>query len=986
MSAPPSGRPIFPTLLPPRVRTLLRVTVVLAGFMLASALYLLLNRLADGLGWTLLAAGSTSLPSVFQAVLLAHTGVGLLTAALALTFVLAHLPKVWRRRHRSSILTGALFVGVAVVLVVTGLFILTEAASRENRWAWWLHVACAAFIPTGYVAHRLVSVARPAGASIGRYALAVAGAGAVLVAAHAVGGTGAAIPPEARAALDAGFATGPSGRDRSPGQFADSSLALADFVPADFVPPQSLFFPSAVTTTSGGRVPARILTPGDGAGATPSPVEEVRRKGFASEGPIGAEGCVRCHADTAEQWAASAHRFASFNNPFYEASVQSLRADSSPPNVWIQRHQQVNSRVGLGPGTVKSKWCAGCHDPALLFTGLIDEEIERESREAQAGLTCLACHAIDRLHGTSGNASYNIDDTREDPYLFADAPAGTWGAFLHDMALRAKPTVHKRRLLKPLHSEPEFCATCHKVRLTEPVNEYRWLRGQDEYDNWHDSGISLNAARTFYLPETRRVCQDCHMPLEAAPLGDLAAENGLVRSHRFLAANTALPYVRADSVTLRRTEEFLRDGVLRVDVFAVRFGDDEIAFALDGEPPILEPGERVVVDVVVRNLAVGHTFPGGTNDSNQGWLEVELLDADGRALAGSGSIASNGRLDSLAHVYGSVLLDRDGQRIQRRNAQDIYVTAAANVIGPGTADVAHYEFVVPEQAAGGSLTVRARLMWRKFDRGFTEFAFAANPEGFRRFSDVPELPVTQIVTDALMFAIVPSTRDDPSTRGNPRSDGSATTAGTADGEDWTRYNDYGIALLLEGNTRLAMRAFDRVRAAHPEKIDGPINMARTALRDGNLEAAYDLLQEAERIRPGDARSAWVWGQVLQEDGRYEDAVLAFRRVLEAFPEDRATWRNLGRALYLSQQYEEALVALDRVLQIDPEDRVAHYHRMLVFRALGRQVEAAAAESAHERYRIDDAAQAVAGAYRRAHPGVNLMAQPIHVHRLEGERR
>jgi tetratricopeptide (TPR) repeat protein len=955
---------------------LLRVTVVLAGFMLASALYLLLNRLADGLGWTLLAAGSTSLPSVFQAILLAHTGIGLLAAALVLVFVLAHLPRVWRRRHGSSILTGSLFVGVAVVLVVTGLFILTEAASQENRWAWWLHVACAALIPLGYLAHRLVSLARPARSSIGRYALAVAGAGVLLVAAHVAGGNDTRKGPEAQIALDATLGTGPSGADRSPEEFSDSS-----FVAADFVPPQSLFFPSPATTTSGGLVPARVFTPGDGSKTTPSPIDEVRTEGFASEAPIGAEGCVRCHPDTVEQWSASAHRFASFNNPFYEASVRSLRADGSPPNEWIRLHQKANPEAPLESGPVKSKWCAGCHDPALLFTGLIDKAIDRVSREAQAGLTCLACHAIDRLHGRTGNANYNIDDTGDDPYLFADAPAGSWRAFVHDMALKAKPTVHKRRLLKPLHSEPEFCATCHKVRLTEPVNEYRWLRGQDEYDNWHDSGISLNAARTFYLPESRRVCQDCHMPLEPAPRGDLAAEDGLVRSHRFLAANTALPYVRGDSATLRDTERFLRDGALSVDVFAIRRGDDRTPLALDGERRTLEPGERVVVDVVVRNRAVGHTFPGGTNDSNQGWLEVELLEGDGRILAKSGSIAPNRRLDSLAHVYGVVLLDREGRRIQRRNGQDIYVTAASNVIGPGTADVAHYEFVVPERAAGGNLTVRARLLWRKFDRAFTEFAYAANPEGFRRFADVPDLPVTEIATGEASFAIASGALADPSTDGETGTDGSAKKAAARD-EDWTRYNDYGIALLLEGNTRLAMRAFDRVRAAHPDRTDGPLNMARTALRDGNLNAAYDLLQEAEGIRPGDPRAAWVWGQVLQEDGRYEDAILAFRRVLEVFPEDRAAWRNLGRTLYLHRQYEEALVSLDRVLRIDPEDRVAHYHRMLVLRALGREVEAAAAEAAYERYRIDEAAQAVAGAYRRAHPGVNLMAQPIHTHRLE----
>ena len=122
--------------------------------------------------------------------------------------------------------------------------------------------------------------------------------------------------------------------------------------------------------------------------------------------------------------------------------------------------------------------------------------------------------------------------------------------------------------------------------------------------------------------------------------------------------------------------------------------------------------------------------------------------------------------------------------------------------------------------------------------------------------------------------------------------------------------------------------------------------------------------------------------VLQENGRYDEAVLAYRRVLHDFPEDRASWRNLGRVLYLNGQYEEALQALDSVLEIDPEDRIAHYHRMLVLRALSREDEALKAEQAYQYYQIDESAQELTRRYRLKHPEDNREVIKIHVHPLE----
>ncbi|MDZ7362795.1 MAG: tetratricopeptide repeat protein [candidate division KSB1 bacterium] len=989
----------LPSALPAPLKGLLITALVLAAFMLANTLYLLLNRLADALGWKLFAASDISLPQLFQAMVLTHTGAGLLLVALMLVFAVTHLVKVWQRHHPSSIISGISFVAVGLTLAVTGLFILTAAASRDNKWAWWAHVICAALIPLGYFLHRASSFVQPKRATLKRFVLAVAGLVLILAIAHSFTHRDIVRTQEAQAALEKGLHQGPGAKYRDLAKYfpqprtasnqysinSHQSTVTSDpdgrsqrpatsnqspaFIPTGFVPTGSPFFPSAATTSSGGFLPSRIITRDD-LGSPEKLKKDLDQYGFVKETLIGAETCDRCHQDIVAQWATSAHRFSSFNNPFYEATINDMRENANAPNLWVEDHVKEYPATAGRIGMVKSKWCSGCHDPALMLAGKMDNVIDRNTAEAQAGLTCLACHAIDQIHNRTGNGNYNIADEQEDPYLFATAKTGSLGAYLHDAALKAKPTVHKRQMLKPFFRTSEFCATCHKVALNVPVNNYRWLRGQNEFDNWHDSGVALNASRTFYLPPKKRECQECHMPLEPAIRGDLAAKNGMVRSHRFPAVNTALPFLRGDQESIKYIEKYLRDEKLTVDIFAVNSERwKEPVMAIDRRLPQLAAGEKVTVDVVVRNKGVGHTFPGGTNDSNEGWLEFSLRDETGATLVISGDVGKDGHLDPMAHVYKALILDKHGNPIHKRNAQDIHVPVFVSVIGPGTADVAHYEFTVPPELAGKKLTMRARLLWRKFDRHYTEFAFAKNPIGFKQFDKTPDLPITEIAASSVTLEVVAS-------GAKPASQEVADVPA-----EWMRFNDYGIASLLEGDTRRATQAFARVAALQPQSIEGPLNLAKTAVRDGNIDNAYKYLRQCEKIKIGDARVAWVWGLALQEDGRYAEAVLAYQRVLEQFPDDRAAWRNLGRTFYLDQQYEKSLEAFAQVLKIDPEDRVAHYHQMLCYRALGRQREAEMAAQAYELYQIDESAQEITRAYRAKDPGANLMAQPIRTHRL-----
>ena len=217
--------------------------------------------------------------------------------------------------------------------------------------------------------------------------------------------------------------------------------------------------------------PATMNDEGDGPPGKffPSSAQTIDGKNIPADYFMQSKACQRCHADIYRQWESSAHHFSSFNNQWYRKSIEYM--------------QEV-------AGVRSSKWCAGCHDPALLYSGLFDTPI---------------------------------------------------------------------KFLKPFmrNQLPEFCAGCHKVHLDVPLNNYRWIRGFNEYDNWQASGVSGQGARSFYYPATAMICSDCHMPM--VPSRDDGNIDGYVHSHRFPGANTAVPVANEDPVQLEASKRFLED-------------------------------------------------------------------------------------------------------------------------------------------------------------------------------------------------------------------------------------------------------------------------------------------------------------------------------------------------------------------------------------------------------------------------------------------
>ena len=640
--------------------------------------------------------------------------------------------------------------------------------------------------------------------------------------------------------------------------------------------------------------------------------------------------CQECHPGSYARWAMSAHHFSSFNNPFYRRSVE-LMADTV--------------------GREKTKWCAGCHDPVVLFSGKMGKatlhKFTYDDFEAQQGLTCMSCHSIAQVKDISGNGSYVIEESKQYPFAFAKNP---WLHQVNKLLIRMEPSLHRQTFMKPFMRQPEFCSTCHKVALLPPMNGYRWLRGQDHYDSWQDSGVSGFAVRSFYDPPAPKACRDCHLP----PFRDdeFGSRGGFVHDHAFPAANTALPTIRGDREMEDLTEKFLK-GSLTADIFAIKRGGR--IFPIGPELPSLSPGETVEVEVVVRTRKLGHQYTNGTADSNETWVAFSGENG-GKKLVESGTLGADGRLDAAADRLSQLALDHSGQPMDRRQPADVHTGLYNNAIGPGADRLVRYALKVPADARG-LVTVSAAVDYRKFSRDYS--IFVGGP-------DAPKLPVVEISRDTVSLPVASAPAPAPGERANTD-------------KAWLRWNDYGIGLFLQGDLKGAEAAWQKTAELAPDKPDGPLNRARALIQEGNLADAETALNEAERRRPGWAKTAFFRATLEKEQGQLDEALADMARVTDRFPKDRVCWNQTARILFLQGKYREALDAIAKVYAIDPEDLSAHYNAMLCFKALGRRKEGEIEERWYAYHKDDETAAALMATFRRDHPFANRESLPIHVH-------
>jgi tetratricopeptide (TPR) repeat protein len=748
--------------------------------------------------------------------------------------------------------------------------------------------------------------------------------------------------------------------------------------------PQSPFWPSSTVTSVKNYIPSSYF--------------------------LASEKCGECHKDIYEQWKSSAHHMASFNNQFYRKSIEYM--------------QDVQH------STKPTQWCAGCHDHAVMFAGKwatpIREQID--TPEAHAGLGCLSCHAISRVGGTMGNGDFTLQYNAIHDLAVSDNPV------IHTLArflTYTNPEPHRRTFLKPFMRTSEYCSACHKVHLDVPVNNYRWVRGFNDYDNWQASGVSGQGARSFYYPAKPMVCQDCHMPLVKSD--DPAARKGKAHAHYFAAANTATATANEDEAQLKRVEDFLKSGFMRIDIFAASpvantgalemrrtatdtpklastfaVGEEsdqqgqvffrevgKIAAPLNRGSRAFEPGSTVRVDVVVRTVKIGHFFPGGTVDAQEAWVELKGTDASGRVVFWSGKTAEPGRgpVEQGAHFYQSLQLDGDGNPINKRNAFQTRGLFYVKLIPPGAADVAHYLVQIPKDAQG-PITLTANLNYRKFTHFFTKYAYAGVPKpgqdpalvnvnhDDREWSfDPKNIPanvsgrIKNRIPDLPIVTLATSTIQLPESSAGSKSNWTPVVKR----EDRERWNDYGIGLLLQGDLKGAEYAFQKVIECDSSYSDGYLNVARALIQEGEVDRAQPFVDKAIALNPNAGRNYYFKALIEKTHGDYPAALKSLATTASMYPRDRVVLNQMARIYFLQRKYKEAVDMLHRVLEIDPEDLQCHYNMMLCLRALGQNDQADREERLFRRFKADESSTMLAARQISLSPELNNSRQPIHDH-------
>lgn len=689
-------------------------------------------------------------------------------------------------------------------------------------------------------------------------------------------------------------------------------------------------------------------------GFAPSNSRTADGKLIPAEQFFPAARCARCHQDTHAAWSESLHRNAA-REPFYRESADIL----------------LKTR-----GIEFTRHCESCHTPVALFSGALDSKAPKQEAPFtefdDEGVTCSVCHSITeaRLDGTG---SYTL----RRPALLAKRDGTPIYGEVSDADILANVPAHKRAVMRPLLRTPEFCATCHKVDAPPSLNGYKHIRGFSAYDEWQQSGMSLEAATPYYRREDRVDCRACHMP-KVDSLNDRAAKHGLIASHRWLGANTAAPLFYGQHEQVEKTVEFLRRNLVNVDIFAVR-NETTGALVTQLQPQAANtlparPGESVTAEVVVSSRRIGHSLAPEVRDLYEIWVEFKVTDGDGQTVYHSGFIKPDLFLDEGAHTYKAILLDAQSRPITRHQ---IWLTTAVSyntTLPAGRSDIARFRFRVPERAAGSSpaLKLEARVQYRRFTQEYTNYVLA------RRGASLT-LPVVQMAETRTGLTPQPQ----PTT--------AHVKADPAD--EARRWNDYGIGLMEQAQYGPASEAFRKAGELEPGNVDYLVSAAAAELRTERygpereqLHKAAALVEAALKLSPTLPRARFYRALILRGQGRPAAAADELMPLAREFPRDRLVQRELGVTLYALGRLEGATAAFEAVVAVDPTDFAAYQYLAPLYAGAGRTAEAERARALHLQWRDDPLAAGVGTRFFSLNPQWADERMPTHTHDLSSTGR
>jgi len=640
-----------------------------------------------------------------------------------------------------------------------------------------------------------------------------------------------------------------------------------------------------------------------------------------------AEYCGRCHQEAYSQWRQALHSN-SFRTPFYRTSVNILLRTKG---IEFTRH------------------CDSCHNPIAVLAGGLTQDSQVDRGFDQDGLTCTTCHSIQEVQSTNGNGGFVMGV----PAVMVDEQGNRLPGIPPDEEIRQHPDRHSRAVMQALLRKPEFCASCHKANLPNPLNDYKFIRAFTVFDEWQNSKFSTRNPLTFYTAGFT-TCQNCHMPRRAISLHDDGAKHGTLVSHRWLAGNTAVPFYYGFDEQMKQTVEFLKAGnYLNVDLFGIQ-KDNAVAALLGSTDFKLSPDETVQMMVVVQSKNIAHSLVPEVRDLYEPWVEFQVNDAKGREIYHSGFLKPDGMLDAGAHSFTNRPVNSDGGFVDNHKVWTIHSVAYDNTVQSGRSALIRYEFHIPADAQG-PLTATARVNYRHLRQTYLNNIFGP---------DHPAYPVIELASRTRVLNL----------GDNPASEHDA-----QDNPDWMRWNNLGIASLDQQQYADAQRAFERVTKLRPDYADGFTNVAVNYIEWEKYSEARPSLEKALELSPNNARALYYMALVERREGHRDAEVADLQAVVEQYPQARDPRRELGIAYYQRHSYDEAREQFEALQAIDPDDLAAHYNLAVLYRRMGLKDKAAEQAALFATKQIDPGAPAYSMEFLRVHPEISTESVPWHVH-------
>jgi tetratricopeptide (TPR) repeat protein len=584
----------------------------------------------------------------------------------------------------------------------------------------------------------------------------------------------------------------------------------------------------------------------------------------------------------------------------------------------------------------------------------MDHELAPEEPLANAGVTCLVCHSV-RSPTSDGNASYTLT-TEPVPYPVQGDPA----------SLQA----HRDRLAAKSLSTPALCASCHRGFLGRHTGIGHHLSGMDEPGAWRASSFA-NTRSSTPEPVAAQTCAECHMRPEKLTWDDVAADGDMIKSHRFPGAHTPFASGLGDARQMQAIEQQLQHAII-VDVPVVWQNGRPITSDALHEP---KPGDVLALDVTLRNMSVGHTFPGGVKDMQDTWLELSVRDANGRdiAHAGKGHAKSH---DATTFVMQSLVVDENGrpemQHVVTRFGSPVY-DHTLPALGARTV---RYSFTLPAGSVA-PLRVSARVLHRRHRQEAREeacratrsergraFIEAARARHEATFDGCRDEPIVEVAKTELELGRAPD--------GNARA-------------SWSRLYDHALGLSLSVQEDLGEARWSALRAwaevEHSTDVE-PAQRAkiltllgRISARQGRLNEALTYATRAQQLIGEHPAIERVRADAYMQVWRWKDAAAALTALTKLAPGDTAAWRDLAKARMSSGDAAGALQASQSGMGLQPRDEGCLRVQALALEAL-KSPDAAAARKAFLFYREADEAAASRMACDRVVPNCLRDRNPV----------